>query len=64
MTFPMLLPQPSMHVTPHPRIPLLQPTQEAWSAVHTEIERLYIRERRKLQYVIQYMKKEHGFNAT
>ena len=64
MTFPMLLPRPSRHVTPYPRVPLLLPTQEAWSAVHAEIERLYIHERRKLQYIMQYMKKEHGFNAT
>ena len=64
MTLPWLLPRPSRHVTPYPRIPSSPPTQEAWSTVHAEIERLYVRERRKLQYIMQYMKKEHGFDAT
>ena len=35
-----------------------------WVARYSEIERLYINERRKLRYVMQYMEREHGFRAT
>jgi hypothetical protein len=35
-----------------------------WAAQYPDIERLYIRERRKLRYVMQYMEREHSFKAT
>jgi hypothetical protein len=35
-----------------------------WAALYSDIERLYVRERRKLRYVMQYMESEHGFKAT
>ncbi|KAK5460831.1 hypothetical protein LTS15_002894 [Exophiala xenobiotica] len=44
--------------------PQLVPTQSQWAAMYSEIERLYVRERRKLRYIMQYMEMEHGFKAT
>jgi hypothetical protein len=44
--------------------PQLVPTHSQWAAMYTEIERLYVRERRKLRYIMQYMEREHGFKAT
>jgi hypothetical protein len=38
--------------------------ESEWAAMYLEIERLYVHERRKLRYVIQYMEREHGFKAT
>ncbi|KAL1893966.1 hypothetical protein Sste5346_006107 [Sporothrix stenoceras] len=35
-----------------------------WTAAYPEIERLYVRERRKLRHVMQYMEREHNFSAT
>ncbi|CAK7233492.1 hypothetical protein SBRCBS47491_008628 [Sporothrix bragantina] len=35
-----------------------------WTAVYPEIERLYVRERRKLRHVMQYMENRHNFKAT
>ncbi len=50
-------------LTPGPRLALVHNDLE-WAANYSEIERLYIHERRKLRYVVQYMEKEHGFKAT
>ncbi|KAK5225520.1 hypothetical protein LTR72_003423 [Exophiala xenobiotica] len=44
--------------------PQLVPTHSQWAAMYSEIERLYVRERRKLRYIMQYMEREHGFKAT
>lgn len=44
--------------------PQLVPTQNEWAALYSEIGRLYVRERRKLRYIMQYMEREHGFKAT
>ncbi|EPE32440.1 hypothetical protein GLAREA_07573 [Glarea lozoyensis ATCC 20868] len=38
--------------------------ESEWATAYPEIERLYIRERRKLRYIIQFMEKKHGFKAT
>jgi hypothetical protein len=35
-----------------------------WAALYPDLERLYVRERRKLRYVMQYMESEHSFKAT
>ncbi|CAK7212613.1 hypothetical protein SCUCBS95973_001523 [Sporothrix curviconia] len=35
-----------------------------WTAAYPEIERLYVRERRKLRHVMQYMESRHRFKAT
>ena len=40
------------------------PTHIEWAAFYPEIERLYVHERRKLRYVMQYMEREHGLKAT
>lgn len=35
-----------------------------WAEAYPEIERLYIREKRKLRHVVEYMERMHGFKAT
>lgn len=53
-------------------MPLLQPERQLsrthseaeWTAAYPEIERLYVRERRKLRHVMQHMEREHNFSAT
>jgi hypothetical protein len=35
-----------------------------WAAAQSELQRLYVQERRKLRYVMQFMDKEYGFRAT
>ncbi|KAF1850820.1 uncharacterized protein K460DRAFT_400862 [Cucurbitaria berberidis CBS 394.84] len=44
--------------------PALTHTDSEWAASYHIIERLYVNERRKLRYVMQYMENEHGFKAT
>lgn len=39
-------------------------TESEWAAMYSEIERLYVRERWKLRYVIQHMEREYDFKAT
>lgn len=66
MTLPMLAPRPRNSVTfltPGPQ-PALMYNELEWAAMYPEIERLYVRERRKLRYVIQYLEREHRFKAT
>lgn len=66
MTFPILAPRPrdaATFVTPEPRQKLMYSEPE-WAAVYPEIKRLYIYDRRKLRYIMQYMEREHGFKAT
>lgn len=65
---PMLAPQPgglvaSIAPKPQPKSTLTHSDLE-WEAWSPEIERLYVRERRKLRYVMRYTESEHGFNAT
>ncbi len=64
MTFPLLVPRPRWPVAPAMPAPQLLPTHDEWAAMYYEIERLYVRERRKLRYIMQYMEREHGFKAT
>ena len=40
------------------------PTNSDWATLYSEIERLYVRERRKLRYVMRYMDTTYGFKAT
>mgnify|MGYP004716886111 CR=1 FL=1 len=35
-----------------------------WEAVYPIIERLYVRERRKLRHVMEIMEEKHNFKAT
>ncbi|KAI1625894.1 hypothetical protein EDD37DRAFT_320814 [Exophiala viscosa] len=44
--------------------PVSTHSDSEWTALYSEIERLYIRQRRKLRYVMQYMEREHDFQAT
>jgi hypothetical protein len=50
-------------IAPKPK-PALVHSDVEWAALYPEIERLYVRERRKLRYVMRYMESEHGFKAT
>ncbi|CAO2649652.1 Nn.00g070370.m01.CDS01 [Neocucurbitaria sp. VM-36] len=64
--FPVLAPRPawsgaSIASTPPP---ILTHSDSEWAAAYPDIERLYVRERRKLRFVMQYMASEHGFQAT
>ncbi|CAM1504944.1 Fc.00g025350.m01.CDS01 [Cosmosporella sp. VM-42] len=62
---PRLAPQPISvsSVAPKPRL-VLEHSDAEWTALYPTIERLYVRERRKLRYVMQYLESEHGFRAT
>lgn len=48
-------------IVPAPR-PM--PTKNDWTALQSEVERLYVRERRKLRYIMRYMETKYGFKAT
>jgi hypothetical protein len=50
-------------VAPKPQAVLTHSDVE-WAALYPDIELLYVRERRKLRYVMQYMESDHGFKAT
>ncbi|KAK4691714.1 hypothetical protein P7C71_g5343, partial [Lecanoromycetidae sp. Uapishka_2] len=66
MTLPVLAPRPAYSVspiTPGSRLALVHQESE-WAARYPDIKRLYVTERRKLRYVIQYMEREHRFKAT
>lgn len=39
-------------------------TDSEWVDLRPEMERLYVHERRRLKYVMQYMESEHGFMAS
>ncbi|KAK4215444.1 hypothetical protein QBC37DRAFT_372075 [Rhypophila decipiens] len=39
-------------------------TKADWEAMHPELERLYVMERRKLHEIMRYMETKHGFKAT
>jgi hypothetical protein len=39
-------------------------SEKEWAAVYLHIERMYVRERRKLRYVMQKMEEEYRFRAT
>ncbi|KAK3613958.1 hypothetical protein LTR56_027574 [Elasticomyces elasticus] len=39
-------------------------TNDDWTALRSEIEKLYVRERRKLRYIMRYMETKYGFKAT
>jgi hypothetical protein len=61
--YPSPIPLPGSHF---PKCPAPQriPTEQDWTALYSVIQRLYIRERRKLRYVMRYMEDEHGLKAT
>ena len=40
------------------------PTPKDWADRYAEIERLYVHERRKLRFVMQYMEQKYVFKAT
>ena len=44
--------------------PQRMPTNNDWTALRDEIERLYVSERRKLRYIMRYMEMKYGFKAT
>jgi hypothetical protein len=46
------------------RPPSIVPSPESWTSLRPEIERLYLRERRRLRHVRQYMEEMYGFRAT
>jgi hypothetical protein len=54
---------PVASIAPKPKLVLTHSDPE-WAALYPEMERLYVRERRKLRYVMQYMESEHSFKAT
>ena len=77
MKAPLLAPRPSGRpvvatATATGNAPHLQPERQLslthsdaeWTAAYSEIERLYVRERRKLRHVMQSMEREHNFSAT
>ncbi|ETN39477.1 uncharacterized protein HMPREF1541_05701 [Cyphellophora europaea CBS 101466] len=64
MTFPTLMPRSTRPGVPMVPEPQRVPTHIEWAAFYPEIERLYVHERRKLRYVMQYMEREHGLKAT
>lgn len=57
-------PLASWPAAPTVRDPQHVPASDDWATLYPEIERLYVRERRKLRYIVQYMEKQHGFKAT
>ena len=66
ITIPILAPRPSRvvaSIAPKPQSVLTHSDSE-WATLYPEIERLYVREHRKLRYVMQYMESEHDFKAT
>ncbi len=66
MILPVLAPRPSRpaaSVAPKPQPMPLQSDSE-WAAVYLAVERLYVRERRTLRYVMTCMERTHGFRAT
>ncbi|KAF2790138.1 hypothetical protein K505DRAFT_377733 [Melanomma pulvis-pyrius CBS 109.77] len=66
MKTPILAPRPNWPVASTASKPhlVLTHSDSEWAAFYPEIERLYVRERRKLRYVIKYMESERGFKAT
>ncbi len=64
MTFPPLAPSAICRGGWTLPAPQPVPTYSDWETLHSEIERLYVRERRKLRYVIRYMEVKYGFKAT
>ncbi len=66
MTLPVLAPRPGdlvSPITPSSRLSLVHHELE-WVAKYPELKRLYVNERRKLRYVIEYMEREYAFKAT
>lgn len=49
--------------SPYVPAPQVLPTQDEWESFHPELQRLYVRERRKLRYVMLYMERKYGFKA-
>ena len=64
MTLAQLVARPRMRVVPTEPELQRMPTQEDWANNHAEIERLYVRDRRKLRFIMRHMEREHGFKAT
>jgi Clr5 domain len=66
MAVPKLAPRPGGVVASivHKPPAVLMHSDVEWTALYPNIERLYVRERRKLRYVMQYMESEHSFKAT
>ncbi|RMZ86473.1 hypothetical protein DV736_g6301, partial [Chaetothyriales sp. CBS 134916] len=64
MTLPLLVPRPRRPIAPVVPAPQLVPTHKEWAALYSEIEQLYVRKRRKLRYIKQYMERKHGLKAT
>lgn len=56
----------ALNTRPPPKKPTLsiRHSEEEWEVVRPVIERLYVRERRKLRYVMEIMKEKHNFKAT
>ncbi|KAI8630636.1 hypothetical protein F5Y19DRAFT_483964 [Xylariaceae sp. FL1651] len=67
MTLPVLAPRPEAKSatlsTPRPPSALIH-TDSEWLAIYPEIERMYVRERRKLRYIMHFIEREHNFKAT
>ncbi|KAF5006205.1 hypothetical protein FDECE_7364 [Fusarium decemcellulare] len=63
----MLAPRPEMKAPPltkrKPNLPIHHSDQE-WTAAYPHIERMYVKERRKLRYVMETMEQEYNFKAT
>ncbi|KAJ3519080.1 hypothetical protein NM208_g14273 [Fusarium decemcellulare] len=63
----MLAPRPEMKAPPltkrKPNLPIHHSDQE-WAAAYPHIERMYVKERRKLRYVMETMEQEYNFKAT
>ncbi len=72
MKGPLLAPRPAAinaaapgNAPPQPARQLARTHSDAaWAAAYPEIERLYVRQRRTLRHVMQYMEREHNFSAT
>ena len=52
---------PSRRTVPAPQ-PI--PRNSDWGTLRSEIERLYVLERKKLRYIMRYMETKYGFKAT
>jgi aspartate oxidase len=64
-----LVPRPTSQTievpdSPDPKSFIKQNTKDRWLDMYPHIERLYIRERRKLRHVMSYMEREHHFIAS
>ncbi|KAF2641857.1 hypothetical protein P280DRAFT_479121 [Massarina eburnea CBS 473.64] len=64
MALPILVPRPGRLDLSPAKEPQRVLTQDEWAAMYSELERLYVRERRRLRYIVLHMAKTYGLKAT